>query len=153
MDTQTGAVATRSLTENLGETAGLLAAEALMIDYILNAAGGRSAGVEALTSAFPRLLPHTLALCLLILALLTLINIRGTKDTGVAFLIAQYLNFQYRSIHSREPLTPDAGKQEASDLDLILAHSNGSIGDFRVTRRISETETGGAGSRLIFARD
>ncbi len=78
-------------TENLGNTAGLLAAAALMIDYILNAAVGISAGVGALVSAFPHLQPHTLALCLVILALLTLINMRGTKDTGVAFLIPTYL--------------------------------------------------------------
>src|ERR1700744_1621451 len=78
-------------TENLGETAGLLAAAALMIDYILNAAVGISAGVGALISAFPKLQPHTLALCLAILLLLTLINIRGVKDTGTAFLIPTYL--------------------------------------------------------------
>ena len=78
-------------SENLGETAGLFAAAALMIDYILNAAVGISAGVEALVSAFPSLLPHTLAFCLLILAVLTLINMRGTKDTGIAFLIPTYM--------------------------------------------------------------
>ena len=78
-------------TENLGATAGLFAAAALMIDYILNAAVGISAGVEALVSAFPPLLPHTLALCLVILTILTLINIRGTKDTGFAFLVPTYL--------------------------------------------------------------
>ncbi len=49
-------------TENLGERAGLLAAAALMIDYILTAAVGISAGVTALTSALPELQPHTLAL-------------------------------------------------------------------------------------------
>ena len=78
-------------SENLGEIPGLLAAAALMIDYILNAAVGISAGVEALTSAFPSLLPHTLAFCLAILAILTLVNMRGTRDTGFAFLIPTYL--------------------------------------------------------------
>jgi len=78
-------------SENLGETAGLFAAAALMIDYILNAAVGISAGVGALVSAFPKLQPHCLALCLAILALLTLINMRGTKDAGAAFLIPTYL--------------------------------------------------------------
>jgi amino acid transporter len=78
-------------SENLGETAGLLAAAALMIDYILNAAVGISAGVGALISAFPKLQPHTLALCLAILLLLTLINMRGVKDTGAAFLLPTYL--------------------------------------------------------------
>ncbi len=78
-------------SENLGESAGLFAAAALMIDYILNAAVGISAGVGALVSAFPRLQPHTLALCLLILAVLTVVNMRGVKDTGSAFLIPTYL--------------------------------------------------------------
>jgi len=78
-------------SENLGDFAGLLAAAALMIDYILNAAVGISAGVGALISAFPRLQPHTLALCLGILLILTLINMRGVKDTGSAFLIPTYL--------------------------------------------------------------
>ena len=78
-------------SENLGATAGLLAAAALMIDYILNVAVGISAGVGALVSAFPSLQPHTLALCLLILFLLTVINTRGVRDTGNAFLIPTYL--------------------------------------------------------------
>ena len=78
-------------SENLGASAGLFAAAALMIDYILNAAVGISAGVGALVSAFPRLEPHTLALCLAILLILTLINVRGVKDTGTAFLIPTYL--------------------------------------------------------------
>src|ERR1700677_2986259 len=78
-------------SENLGANVGLLAAAALMIDYILNAAVGISAGVENLVSAFPSLQPHLLALCLAILLILTLINVRGIKDTGSAFLIPTYL--------------------------------------------------------------
>jgi amino acid transporter len=78
-------------SENLGDFSGLLAAAALMIDYILNAAVGISAGVGAVVSAFPNLQPHTLALCLAILAILTLINMRGVKDSGVAFLAPTYL--------------------------------------------------------------
>ena len=64
-------------TENLGDSAGLLAAAALMIDYILTAAVGISAGVEALTSADSKLLPYTLPMCLVILAILALVNMRG----------------------------------------------------------------------------
>src|SRR5579864_6190942 len=60
--------------ENLGASAGLLAAAALMIDYVLTVAVGISAGVGALVSAFPVLLPHTLELCLGILFLIALIN-------------------------------------------------------------------------------
>ena len=77
--------------ENLGDRAGLLAAAALMIDYVLTAAVGISAGVGALISAVPSLQPHTLGICLAILALLTLVNMRGVRDTGVAFLLPTYL--------------------------------------------------------------
>src|ERR1700753_31391 len=78
-------------SQNLGEGAGLLAAAALMIDYILTAAVGISAGVTALVSAFPRFHPHQLALCLLILAILAVVNLRGVKDTGKAFIVPTFL--------------------------------------------------------------
>ena len=78
-------------SENLGPNAGLLAAAALMIDYILNAAVGISTGVGTLVSAFPRLQPHTLALCLGTLLVLTIVNMRGVKDAGTAFLVPTYL--------------------------------------------------------------
>jgi amino acid transporter len=78
-------------SENLGEGAGLLAAAALMIDYILTASVGISAGVGALISAVPSLQPHTLELCLLVLAILTIVNMRGVHDTGVVFMIPTYL--------------------------------------------------------------
>jgi amino acid transporter len=78
-------------SENLGEKAGLLAAAALMIDYILTAAVGISAGVTAVTSAIPALAPHTLLLCLFILAVLALVNMRGVKDTGAAFMLPTLL--------------------------------------------------------------
>src|ERR1700686_5415654 len=78
-------------SQNLGEGAGLLAAAALMIDYILTAAVGISAGVGALISAGPSLQPPTLELCLGVLFLLTIINMRGVHDTGLAFMIPTYL--------------------------------------------------------------
>src|SRR5580692_8668793 len=78
-------------SENLGPNAGLLAAAALMIDYILTAAVGISAGVGALISAVPSLQPHTLELCLGVLVLLTIVNMRGVHDTGVIFMIPTYL--------------------------------------------------------------
>src|SRR5579862_8341895 len=58
--------------ENLGEFPGLLAAAALMIDYVLTAAVGISAGVGALVSAVPSLQSHTLLICLVILLILVL---------------------------------------------------------------------------------
>lgn len=78
-------------TDNLGAGSGLLAASALMIDYVLTVAVSISAGVEALVSAVPSLQQHTLGLCLAILLLLTLINMRGVRDSGIAFLVPTYL--------------------------------------------------------------
>ena len=77
--------------ENLGNFPGLLAGAALMIDYILNVAVGISAGVGALVSAVPSLLPHTLGLCLGILAVITLINLRGLREAGLIFMAPTYL--------------------------------------------------------------
>ncbi len=77
--------------ENLGTTAGLFAAAALMLDYVLVVAVGISAGVGALVSAVPALQPHTLALCLAILAGITLVNLRGVRESGVAFLLPTYV--------------------------------------------------------------
>ncbi len=77
--------------ENLGTTAGLFAAAALMLDYVLVVAVGISAGVGALVSAVPALQPHTLALCLAILALITIVNLRGVRESGLAFMVPTYL--------------------------------------------------------------
>jgi len=77
--------------ENLGQRAGLLAAAALMIDYLLNVAVGISAGIGALISAVPSLQKHTLALCLVVLAILTIVNLRGVTEAGTAFIAPTYL--------------------------------------------------------------
>src|SRR6202049_1038121 len=78
-------------SENLGVWAGLLAAASLMVDYVLTAAVGISAGVGALVSAVPSLQQHTLIMCLGILAVLTVINLRGARETGGGFMIPTYL--------------------------------------------------------------
>ncbi|MBV9239806.1 MAG: APC family permease [Xanthobacteraceae bacterium] len=76
---------------NLGTRMSLLAAAALMIDYVLNVAVGISAGVGALVSAVPALHPHMISLCLGILLLITLVNLRGTPDAGRIFALPAYL--------------------------------------------------------------
>src|SRR5215831_11982794 len=78
-------------SENLGEGAGLLAAAALMIDYVLTAAVGISAGVGALVSAVPELQNQTLKLCLGILIVITIVNLRGVQETGGVFLLPTYI--------------------------------------------------------------
>jgi amino acid transporter len=77
--------------ENLGTVFGLLAAAALLLDYVLVVAVGISAGVGALISAVPALQPYTLGLCLLILVLITLVNLRGARESGLAFVVPTYL--------------------------------------------------------------
>src|SRR6202022_4610465 len=76
---------------NLGAGPGLLAAAALLTDYILTAAVGISAGVGALVSAVPALQPHTVPLCVGILVLITIINLRGVREAGVVFMVPTYL--------------------------------------------------------------
>src|SRR6202158_884566 len=76
---------------NLGVFAGLLAAAALLTDYILTAAVGISAGVGALVSAVPSLQPHTVSMCVGILVIITILNLRGVREAGVAFMVPTYL--------------------------------------------------------------
>ncbi len=77
--------------QNLGAKAGLLASAALMIDYILTVAVGISAGVGALVSAVPKLQPYTVPMCLGILLLLTLVNLRGAREASFVFMMPTYL--------------------------------------------------------------
>jgi amino acid transporter len=76
---------------NLGAPVGLLAAAALLADYILTAAVGISAGVGALVSAVPSLLPHMVGLCVGILIVITIFNLRGVREAGTAFALPTYL--------------------------------------------------------------
>jgi amino acid transporter len=76
---------------NLGPLAGLLAAAALLTDYILTAAVGISAGVGALVSAVPSLHPHMVTLCIGILIIITILNLRGLREAGLAFMFPTYL--------------------------------------------------------------
>src|SRR5882672_7223713 len=76
---------------NLGTFPSLLAAAALLTDYILTAAVGISAGVGALVSAVPSLQPHTVALCVGILVVITILNLRGVREAGLAFMVPTYL--------------------------------------------------------------
>lgn len=74
-------------TENLGRRFGLTAAASLVVDYVLNVAVSVAAGVAALTSAFPALLPWTVQLCLGVLVLVAVVNLRGVVAGGKAFAV------------------------------------------------------------------
>src|SRR3954452_17671925 len=76
--------------DNLGEDASLVAASALLIDYVLTVAVSVVAGVAAITSAVPGLAPHAVALSLGFVVLLTVMNLRGIRESGRAFAVPTY---------------------------------------------------------------
>jgi amino acid transporter len=76
--------------ENLGKLPSLVAAAALLTDYVLTVAVSVTAGVLALTSAAPSLEAHKLTLSLGFVVLLTVVNLRGVRESGVAFALPTY---------------------------------------------------------------
>jgi amino acid transporter len=77
--------------ENLGLYPGLVAAAALIVDYILTVTVSIAAGTAALTSAIPSLQPLTVPLCLLFVLLLMVANLRGLKESGSLFMVPTYV--------------------------------------------------------------
>ncbi|NOZ49173.1 MAG: APC family permease [Chloroflexi bacterium] len=76
--------------DNLGTLPSLFAAAALMIDYVLTVSVSVSAGIRAVTSAIPSLLPYSVGLALLAILLLTWINLRGMRESGTIFALPTY---------------------------------------------------------------
>lgn len=75
---------------NLGTISGLIAAAALLTDYLLNAAVSLTAGVAAIASAFPDLWPYRVPIALFLLLIITVLNLRGLQETGSAMAIPVY---------------------------------------------------------------
>lgn len=71
----------------LGRRTSLVAAASLIVDYVLNVAVSIAAGVAALTSAFPNLLPYTVEICLVVLVGITALNLYGIRESARAFMI------------------------------------------------------------------
>ena len=120
---------------NLGELPALIAAGALMIDYILTVAVSVAAGVAALTSAIPVLFPHREALGLFSILFIVVMNLRGVRESGKFFAIPTYFAIvalgllvvlgTVRSLMNPEtaPATPPAGTagtMEGITLFLVL---------------------------------
>jgi amino acid transporter len=76
--------------DNLGIWPGLSAAAALLIDYVLTVAVSVTAGIAAITSAFPALFPFRSSLCLLAIAVIAWANLRGVRESGTLFAIPTY---------------------------------------------------------------
>ena len=86
----TGGGAYRVSKENIGVHAGLIAAASLLVDYTLTVSVSISAGVLAVTSAFPQLDPYRVELCLGALAVLAMLNLRGIRESGRIFAVPTY---------------------------------------------------------------
>ncbi len=125
---------------NFGPRGSLLAAAALVVDYTLTVAVSIAAGVATLTSAFPGLSPETVPICLGILAVVTLLNLRGLADAARAFLLPTMLFIvgllviiaigliHPLALHTRQPgrsLLPAHALETVSILLLLKAFSAG----------------------------
>jgi len=126
---------------NLGASASLVAGAALIVDYTLTVSVSIAAGVGALTSAFPSLSPGTVPICLAILAVITLLNLRGLGASARAFLLPTLLFivgllaiivvglFHPLGLHEAQPgrslLTTTRGLQVVSVLLILKAFSAG----------------------------
>ncbi|MBU4214110.1 MAG: APC family permease [Actinobacteria bacterium] len=75
---------------NLGRNAALVAGSALLVDYVLTVAVSVAAGVANIVAAVPELAPHAVALCVGLIVVLALVNLRGVKESGTAFAIPTY---------------------------------------------------------------
>ena len=126
--------------ENIGAMAGLIAAASLLVDYTLTVSVSISAGVLAITSAFPRADAYRVELCLVFLALLMLGNLRGIRESGRIFAVPTYffvfsisaliLAGFYRYVTGgivpvNVPLPPNAGHATVTTFLLLTAFANG----------------------------
>jgi amino acid transporter len=76
--------------DNLGENAALAAAAALLVDYVMTVTVSVTSGVVAVTSAFPELSTHAVAIAVGLVVVLTVMNLRGTRESGRAFAVPTY---------------------------------------------------------------
>ena len=126
--------------ENIGANAGLIAAASLLVDYTLTVSVSISAGVLAITSAFPRLDVYRVETCLLFLAILTVGNLRGIRESGRIFAVPTYFfivsifilvaagaykYFTGTLVPLSLPLPEEAGRTPLTTLLLLTAFANG----------------------------
>jgi len=126
--------------ENIGDNAGLIAAASLLVDYTLTVSVSISAGVLAVTSAFPTLDSMRVELCLVALAILMIGNLRGIRESGRIFAVPTYFFifsiavllavglFKYFTgavVPVQAPIPPEAGSRTLTTFLLLTAFANG----------------------------
>ncbi len=143
--------------ENLGIHAGLVAAAALLIDYVLTVAVSAAAGVAAITSALPRLHGYEVALSLIVVWVIAVVNLRGVRESGAIFSVPTYgfigaiflllgvglLRVVQGDWHP--PTHPLAGFGWGGDLGSLV----GSVGMFRILRAFASGCTAVTGIEAI----
>jgi amino acid transporter len=111
---------------NLGRNAGLAAASALLVDYVLTVAVSVVAGVAAITSAVPELSEHAVALSVAFILLLTLMNLRGVQESGRAFAAPTYLFliaiFTMLTVAGLRLLAGDDLQAQSAGFDVVAEH-------------------------------
>jgi len=126
--------------ENIGDNAGLIAAASLLVDYTLTVSVSISAGILAVTSAFPKLDVFRVEMCLVCLAVLMLGNLRGIRESGRIFAVPTYFFvvsiavlilvglYQYLTGNVspvQVPLPANAGSSKLTTFLLLTAFANG----------------------------
>ena len=76
--------------DNLGELPALMAAAALLVDYVMTVSVSTAAGVRAVTSAFPEAYPYRVIIALVAVGLIAWLNLRGVRESGAVFAIPTY---------------------------------------------------------------
>ena len=122
--------------ENLGTLPSLVAAAALMVDYVLTVSVSVAAGVLAITSAAPSLAAHKVGLSLLLILVLTVVNLRGVRESGIAFAVPTYafVAVTYVMIGTGIAKCASGGCPQAHVPDPIAVGAAGSVGVFVVLR-------------------
>ena len=140
--------------ENLGQAAGLVAAAALLVDYVMTVAVSVVAGTSAITSAIPAALPHAVAIAVGLVVLLTVVNLRGLRETGTAFaaptygfVLVVFLMFAWaagRALLGHHLVAESAGLQIAP-----TEHATGLLAVFLVLRAFAQGCTALTGVEAI----
>ena len=144
--------------ENLGVNTGLVAAAALLIDYVLTVAVSIAAGIAALTSALPVLRGHPVELCFVAIGFITLLNLRGMKESGTAFAIPTYVFIAsmavlvsyglFRHFGDGLSLYAPLQKQLAGNLQIVNEHTT-ELGAFMLLRAFASGCTALTGVEAI----
>ncbi len=111
---------------NLGRNASLVAASALLVDYVLTVAVSVAAGVANIVSAFPLLAPHAVGLSLAFVVLLAVMNLRGVRESGSIFAVPTYgfilTVFVMLGVGGFRALTGDAPTAESAPFGITPDH-------------------------------